>query len=625
MFTFQKKVRFISTAYIAFSLGASIGWCQNTPDKISRDIAPYFEQAVYLMNNSKYDSAQWVLSAAFIQTEHDLSAIDLFYLHSLESEIMYYNALFEQGLNTAIRAHALVEHTSDSILLGSAENLLGLLLMNLKRNEEAVGHLRKAARLLPRFHNNSYLSYNYQAGANLGECYIRMQMPDSAIAYTLLSLEEADSLGKERGLAIAIWNIAESKLMQGKTNEAVSQALKGLSKVHHTVHRDVVQMFCSTLMRAHEAGGQRDSALHYLQMGLLENDNALNTDFSRIDFLDEAAEILIRLKEVERAAEVLSDLKLLTSSVGFKEQRQRIEILKQFYEKNRELAVTSALNEAQRQQLKLRDRQQVILVAVAILLIIVLVLGYGIFRQRQRIQNMEFTQQMQAAQRALEIKAVEDRVKALNNERNRIASDLHDDIGASLSGIRIYSEAALMQVAQNPEEGLQLLRRIKTSAAGVMERMGDIVWSISPRNDGGENMLLRMKTFATDTLGPLGILPSYEIDAEVSSLEPGILARKNIYLIFKEAVNNAAKYSKAKNITISMQVKDCRMMMELTDDGIGFDGKSVFGGHGLRNMRERAHAIGAALSIDSTIGSGTTVKLDCAVARISDTAISRSS
>jgi hypothetical protein len=120
----------------------------------------------------------------------------------------------------------------------------------------------------------------------------------------------------------------------------------------------------------------------------------------------------------------------------------------------------------------------------------------------------------------MEMRAVEDRIQALNEERNRIASDLHDDIGASLSGIRIYTEAALMQASKNPDEAFQLLGRIRQSAAGVMERMGDIVWSISPRNDSGENMLFRMKTFATETLGPLGILPQYEADEKGGESAP---------------------------------------------------------------------------------------------------------
>jgi signal transduction histidine kinase len=607
-------------AFALMLFGFAIFPCagQPLPEGISPSIGEVFEEAVRLMNVSKYDSAQTVLSAAFMQSQYALSTTDLFYLHSLEAEIMYYNALFEQGLTTAIRAHSLVERSSDSVLLGSAENLLGLLMMNLDRPQEALIHLREAVRLLPRYHGNGYLSFNYHAVANIGECFIRLQLPDSAIAYSMLSLEEADSLGKERGLAIAVWNIAEARLLQNKPDRAIIESRKGVSIVELSAHRDVVQIFYSTLMRAYHQLGMRDSVLHYLELGLRENTDMRNTDFSRMEFLEAATTLLIAMKEVDMAAKVLHDLKLLTREVGTKEQHQRIEILKQFYERNRQLSVASALSESQRQQLALQERQQVFLGALAGLLILLMVVGYRVLRQRQYIQRMEFDYRMQTTQRELELKASEERLVALNEERNRIARDLHDDIGASLSGIRIYSEAALMQAERNPQEGLLLLGRIRESAAGVMERMGDIVWSISPRNDSGESMLLRMKAFGTETLGPLGILPRYHVDDQFEKLHPNILARKNIYLIYKETVNNIAKYSRATEMEIKVSVKDGQVRLELTDNGIGFDTSIVSTGNGLRNMHDRAMAIGATLKVTSELGKGTSILLVCDVARISD-------
>jgi two-component system, NarL family, sensor histidine kinase UhpB len=599
--------------------GHNPAFSQHAPMDISKGLIDHFEQAVYLMNISDYDSAQQILSKVFLQTEFELSNTDLFYLHSLETEIMYYSALFELGLTTAIHAHALVENSNDNIQLGSAENLLGLMLMNMDKTDEALIHLRKAVQLLPKYHGNSYLSFNYHAVANIGECFIRLQMPDSAIIYSSLSLEEADSLGKERGLAIALWNISEALLMQGRADAAISKALEGIGTVQHTNHRDVVQIFCSTMMRAHETLGSRDSALHYLQLGLKENEDVLNTDFSRLEFLDAAAALLIRMRQVEKASDVLNELHALSRSIGAKEQKQQIEVLKQFYEKNRQLAVTNALNESQKIQLKLQLRQQLILAVMVVLLAAVLALAYGTFRQRQRIQQMQFSQQMLKAQRNLEIRAAEERVKALNEERNRIASDLHDDIGASLSSIRIYSEAALIQAANDHDEGMKLLGRIRTTAAGVMERMGDIVWSISPRNDSMENLLLRMKSYAGDTLDPMGITPTYTIDLETLKIQPGVLARKNLYLIFKEALNNAAKYSNAQQVLISVQIQDERLTMEVSDNGVGFNPDNLSPGNGLKNMSERAKAIGAELFIMSKTGNGTTVKLLCKLANISDT------
>jgi len=590
---------------------------QPLPADVSPSIAPALEHTVELMNRSQYDSAQAVLGATFIQTEHVLSQTDLFYLHSLEAEIMYYSALFEQGLSSALRARALLDHSTDSILIGSAENLVGLLMMNLGRTDEALQHLRKAVVLLPKYHGNGYLSYNYHAVANIGECFLRMHMPDSAIAYSELSLQKADSLGKERGLALAIWNMAEARLIQGRTTDALTEAKKGLTMVSATPHRDVIQIFYSTIMRAYEMSGRRDSALHYLEKGLAENENALNTDFSRLEFLDAAINLLIKMDRVEQAASIMSEYRNLAREVGSKEQHQRIEVLKQFYERNRQLSIASAINESQQRELVLRDRMQFFLIALAVMLVILIFIGLWAFRQRQRIQKMEFVQQMQIKERDLEMKAIEQRVKALNLERNRIASDLHDDIGASLSSIRIYSEAALMRADQNVTEELRLLQRIKDTTAAMMERMGDIVWSISPHNDSAEQMVLRMKSFASEALGSLGIAPSYDVEGDINVFHPPMLARKNIYLIFKEAVNNTAKYSNATEVTVRIILTQGSFQMEISDNGSGFDIQSANRGNGIRNMTERAQAIGGTLTVTASPNVGTSIVVQCPIARIS--------
>lgn len=614
---FISRLGLLSPVLVLSWINAFACWGQPVPTDVSAAIAPALEHTVELMNRSQYDSAQAVLSTTFIQTEHALTQIDLFYLHSLEAEIMYYSALFEQGLSSALRARALVEHSSDSILLGSAENLVGLLMMNIGRTEDALEHLRKAVVLLPKYHGNGYLSYNYHAVANIGECFLKMQLPDSAIAYSELSLQEADSLGKERGLALAIWNIAEARLIQGNTDESLTEARKGLRLVNATPHRDVIQIFHSTMMRAFEISGHRDSALFYLEQGLSENENALNTDFSRLEFLDAAINLLIKMNKVEQAASIMRDYRNLAREVGSKEQRQRIEVLKQFYERNRQLSIASAINESQQRELMLRDRMQFFLIALALMLVFLILIGLWAFRQRQRIQRMEFAQQMQIKERDLEMKAIEDKVSALNVERNRIASDLHDDIGASLSSIRIYSEAALMRAEKNVTEELKLIQRIKETTAGVMDRMSDIVWSISPHNDSAEQMVLRMKSFASEALGSLGVPPSYEINGEMNSFHPPMLARKNIYLIFKEAINNTAKYSNATEVTVRILATQDYFQMEISDNGQGFDVQGATQGNGIRNMTERSRAIGGTLTVNSSPDLGTSVVLQYPIARIS--------
>jgi signal transduction histidine kinase len=197
--------------------------------------------------------------------------------------------------------------------------------------------------------------------------------------------------------------------------------------------------------------------------------------------------------------------------------------------------------------------------------------------------------------------------------RNRIAQDLHDDIGSTLTSITVLSNVALQ--SQEKEELLMRtnLKKIKERSTAIMESMDDIVWAINPQNDTMEQLLFRMKEFAAEILEPLGINYSFEEHGGLSSIKLDIRKRKDLYLIFKEALNNAAKYSRCKNLRISLREKHQSLHMEISDDGKGFVEHQVKNGNGLTNMRERAASMGAQILIDSTIARGTQINLDMAI------------
>ena len=581
-------------------------------------MAPDFEAAVAAMNVSKYDSAQVILNRLFNENGGRLSLIDLYYIHSLEAEIMYHNALFEQGLNTAIRAREVALQLDNDTLIGAADNLVGLLMLSTDRPTDALPYLRSAVRLIPRHHGNGFLSANYQAIANICECFLKLELPDSVIMYSMASLDEAEALGKERGLGIAYWNLAEAYLIRGDPASAKAFGHRGLDVLMGTAQRDVLQVHLNTLMRASELAGQTDSTFYFMDLGLKENDNPRNTDHSRSDFLTDAIDVALRLRNVPRANAMIIALRELERSFDEKEQGIRLTVLRDYYEKSQQLAITKERMDAQANELALRWRVQVALIAVVVLLILLGFFIIFVFRQRSKLREVEFGRAMQEERREADMRAIEMRIGALNEERNRIASDLHDDIGASLSSIRIYSEAADMQFAAKPEEAQRLVRLVRDTAIGIMDRMSDIVWSISPRNDSVENLVFRMKSYSHQILGAAGIDIRFKVGDGVEGVRPTLLARKNLYLIFKEAVNNISNYSQAKEVLVSLAISDGDLIMKVVDNGCGFDTNSVAEGNGLINMNNLAAALGSGLLIHSQHGNGTEVILTCGIAKISE-------
>lgn len=201
--------------------------------------------------------------------------------------------------------------------------------------------------------------------------------------------------------------------------------------------------------------------------------------------------------------------------------------------------------------------------------------------------------------------------------RNRIALDLHDNIGATLSSISIYSQVA--RVYQDQQEGEQLrgvLDRIDKTAGEAINEMSDMVWAINPRNDDMHNIVARMQTYTVPLCAAKAIAFEFSSDDRIGKLNMEMIQRKNLYFIYKEAVNNALKYSGCTKVEVLLILENYILRMVVRDNGKGFDINALRGGafrtlsgNGLYNMEKRATEIKATLNIDSRPGEGTMVEL----------------
>lgn len=189
--------------------------------------------------------------------------------------------------------------------------------------------------------------------------------------------------------------------------------------------------------------------------------------------------------------------------------------------------------------------------------------------------------------------------------RNRIAADLHDEVGSSLSSIYMLSQMAGKD--QFDAKG-DIMEKVKTNAKETMDRMGDIVWMIKPNVDEGEGLKDRMERFVSDICNSQNIV--YTFSAEVlNDLKLNMKQKKNLYLIFKEAVNNAVKYSFTQILDISVKQQGKNLEMVIKDYGKGFDEMTIIKGNGLENMRHRAKELNGTIAFTSSPEIGTMVQL----------------
>jgi len=194
--------------------------------------------------------------------------------------------------------------------------------------------------------------------------------------------------------------------------------------------------------------------------------------------------------------------------------------------------------------------------------------------------------------------------------RNKIAGDLHDDLGATLSSISIMSELVNQQVKDQSPQASSLLEKIGSSSRNMIESVNDMVWAINPQNDSFENITKRMRTFASEILSAKDISFHFDFDNNLIQSKLKMDMRRNFYLIFKEAVNNIAKDSGAANAFVMIWNRDTNLKMTIRDDGNGFAMNTVKTGNGLINMQQRAEGMKARFRLESLPGKGTTIELE---------------
>jgi ligand-binding sensor domain-containing protein len=198
----------------------------------------------------------------------------------------------------------------------------------------------------------------------------------------------------------------------------------------------------------------------------------------------------------------------------------------------------------------------------------------------------------------------------LEKLRLTIARDLHDDIGSALGSINLLSENANRHLsAERPvEEVAGVFQKIGYSAQTVLDSMDDIIWAINPEKDSLDDLLLRMREFAIPLLEAKNIRFDFHMHA-AENIKPSMEMKRNIYLVFKEAIFNVVKHSGCTAVKIRGEFGAKDFLVSVSDNGRGFNTGQISSRNGLKNMRKRASISGLILQIDSVPGSGTTIRL----------------
>lgn len=189
----------------------------------------------------------------------------------------------------------------------------------------------------------------------------------------------------------------------------------------------------------------------------------------------------------------------------------------------------------------------------------------------------------------------------IQNIRNRIAGDLHDEVSATLSSISYFAQA----VERGPEEKKsRFVSLISESADDAKDKITDIIWAINPEHDDWERLMAKCRRFASDLLESKGIKHEIDISEQISG-KPKVEVRQHFWLMFKEILTNAARHSGATQVNITIRKKGNQLLLIVQDNGDGFNMNIVDNGNGLNTIKQRAEKVGGTAELNTEEGFGT--------------------
>ena len=228
---------------------------------------------------------------------------------------------------------------------------------------------------------------------------------------------------------------------------------------------------------------------------------------------------------------------------------------------------------------------------------------------KNRKELIERIKEQEALKLAAEKQIFETKIAILNaqqEERNRISTDMHDDLGAGVTAIRLFSELAKRRLGK---ETIPEIEKISSSANELLNNMNAIIWTMNSSNDSFGNMVAYIRSYAIEYFENTGINCTVNIAADLPNIAVNGAIRRNVFLVVKEALNNVLKHSKATEVILVLKKEHTIISLLIQDNGTGIDFENLRRfGNGLKNMKARMNKSGIDFFIENKNGTLVTLQ-----------------
>ncbi len=550
----------------------------------------YFFIADEYMEVEQYDSAQIWLNKIYEVLPAKKNSLANYFLITRQAEVYYYNNLQQLGLQESRRGLAMAQALNDSLLLADSYNFLGLFYMNIDSTQQSIPFYKsgfKYTKQPPYPKNYLSLTKPHHLYGNLAEAYYKLKNYDSSLTYNLKSLNKATEINWERGIAVANAGLGDVFFALQKTDSALNHYDKGINAALYSKDIDVALICYAGLANCQQNLGNKVGVAKSLNDGfnLLKQNPNINRFYALI-FINTAIDIYKKQNNATELARVL-ELKSTIETANIKGSNTQIQTILNAGVANEKRLLSLEVEDAKQKQKLATTRLLMALIGFGFLTI-----GFLVYRYYQK-QKL-----------------------ALSKMRQKISMDLHDDIGASLSSLQIYSAIAEQSIYTDMKKSVEMVHKISHQSKEIMENMNDIVWSMNNTTSSNTSFEIKIKNYAASLLSDATINFTYNILPNADAMITNITARKNILLIAKEAINNIAKYSKANNASLSLTIQNAALVLQIKDDGTGFKEESTIKGNGLVNMQQRTNELKGNFELITANQNGTVIIAKIPIANI---------
>lgn len=486
---------------------------------------------------------------------------------------------YPKALDNYFGAFKIAEELADKFGIVASLTNIGNVYYVLGDFPKALDYSFKALKMTEPLGDKNLIATNL---GNIGSVYYEYKDYPKALDYYFKALKTAEEIGYKYGIALHLGNIGLAYYEQYDYPKALDYYLKALRLAEQLGDKNLIATHLNSIGVAYTKTGKFTKAEEYLKKAIAINDSIgamrdlMRSEKSLSQLYDTTGRYKLALEHYKKAM-------VLDDTIYNQEKNEEITRKEMNYEFEKRQAAEKAGHEKQMAVADVEIKKQKLLKNSFIGgLALVMILSFFVYNNFRTANKLK-----------------------LQNIRNKIASDLHDDVGSTLNSISVYSEVAKQKSHAVVEE----LEQIGNASRKIIEVMSDIVWTINPKHDTFENIISRMSTLAYNLLKAKNIEHTFKADESLNETKLSLEARRNFYLIFKEALNNLVKYSNATRASITLTSKKGLVKLSVRDNGIGFDVAQTSTGNGLLNMKARAAEMNAQFKIESEKGNGTNVEL----------------